>query len=145
MLQSFCARVRPWIAMAAAYALAIQMVLSAFVPSFAPAVAGDAFSVVCQSGHSDSRDGGGNASLRQTPGICCTLVYGSPAILGPDQVALAALEAPVSHVVRPCDEHILAHFFPVADILAALREPSWPVDPLMWGIDQPRENVDRVR
>jgi hypothetical protein len=112
MLQcgQYCARVRPWIAMAAAYALAIQMVLSAFVPSFAPAVAGDAFSVICHSGHSDGRDGGGKAPLRQTPGICCTLVCGSPAILGPDQAALAALEAPVSHVVRPCDEHILAHF-----------------------------------
>jgi hypothetical protein len=97
MLQSwqYCARVRPWIALAAAYALAIQMVLSAFVPSFAPAVAGDAFSVI--------------APLRQTPGICCTLVYGSPAILGPDQAALAALEAPVSHVVRPCGEQIVAH------------------------------------
>jgi hypothetical protein len=112
MLQSlqYCARARPWIAMAAAYAIAIQMVLSAFAPSIAPVVEGDAFSVICQSGRSDDRDGGGNAPLQQTPGTCCTLVYGSPAILGPDQSALAALEAPVSHVVRRCDGHILAHF-----------------------------------
>jgi hypothetical protein len=114
MLQpwQYYARGRPWIAFVAAYALALQTLLSAFAgPSFAADDVGDAFSIICQSGHSGDPQGGSNVPRRHAP-CCmfCTLACGSPAILGADQPALAALAAPVSDVVRPRDEHVMAFF-----------------------------------
>ncbi len=116
MLQSwqYCARVRPWIAMASAYLLAIQMALSAFVPATA-AIA------MVETGTARHRYGRRQAYAARW----CADRPQSLVLIKRHLLRLRRRSRTRSGHATNISWRI---FLPAADILAALREP---VDPLI--------------
>jgi hypothetical protein len=104
---------RPWIAMVAAYALALQVLLTGIAAGHVMAVgdapAGELF-VICHGGgdnSSDSRDLPDKLPVPRSPCVLCTLAHGS-AIL-PTHHGIATLDAlMVSNVVPRSDGRIIA-------------------------------------
>ena len=84
--------IRPWIAMAAAYAVALQLVLTAFGGPMhaADGLAGDAF-VVCLNGHDNGGDPG-QLPVHKSPCVLCAMAQGFSAI---SPVAQNAVAVPV--------------------------------------------------
>ena len=73
-------RIRPWVAMAAAYAVALQLVLTAFGGPMhaAGGLAGDSF-VVCLNGH-DNGGGPDQLPVHKSPCVLCALAQGFAAL-----------------------------------------------------------------
>ena len=91
-------RIRPWVAMAAAYAVALQLVLTAFGgPMHAvEGVAGDAF-VVCLNGH-DNGGGPDQLPVHKSPCVLCAMAQAFLAI-APVAANAPAVTVAVSAVV----------------------------------------------
>ena len=68
-------RIRPWVALAAAYAVALQMVVTAFIGPMhaADGIAGDAF-VVCL--NSDGGSDPGQLPVHKAPCVLCAMAQG---------------------------------------------------------------------
>src|SRR5262245_7133080 len=82
-------RIRPWVAMAAAYAVALHLVLTAFGGPMhaADGLAGDSF-VVCLNGH-DNGGGPDQRPVHKSPCVLCAMAQGFAAISPLAQNAVA--------------------------------------------------------
>ena len=91
-------RIQPWIAMAAAYAVALQLVLTAFGGPMhaAEGVAGDAF-VVCLNSHDNGGDPG-QLPVHKSPCVLCAMAQGFAAI-SPIAANASAIVVAVSAIV----------------------------------------------
>jgi Protein of unknown function (DUF2946) len=103
-LRRFRGRMRPWIAMAAAYALTLQVLLSGLAGAHAMAavsVAGDLF-VICHSSGDASADGQNapdQAPRPASPCVLCTLTKAPCAILPLGHVVVTIDAVAASNVV----------------------------------------------
>jgi hypothetical protein len=114
-LRKYRSRMRPWIAMVAAYALALQVLLSGIAGAHAMAGAGsasDALFVICH--------GGGDAPAHSqnipdqpprpaTPCVLCTLTSAPCAILPIDH-SIATIDVLAASIVGPREEGRIIEF-----------------------------------
>ena len=111
-LRRFRGRMRPWIAMAAAYALALQVLLSGLAGAHAMAagsVAGDLF-VICHGsgdGPADSQNVPDQAPRPASPCVLCTLTNSPCAILPLDHIVVTMDVVAASNIVPRKDGRII--------------------------------------
>jgi hypothetical protein len=113
MLQALrdCARRRSWIQIAAAYAVALQMLLIGFVGGAVDAGGNDAFPIICQSGgHGSGQGGGGNGggNTHQSPCVLCAVAHVA-AILDTGEPTLTATVVAASDL-PPSENSLTATF-----------------------------------
>ena len=109
MLQQIrdCARGRPWIAIAAAYAVALQMVFGGLGVA-SSAGSADTFSIICQNGgHSGNEDGGGSLPVHQSPCVLCAVAHVSVILNGGHPADAVAGPAVDSDLVPPPRDDLL--------------------------------------
>ena len=111
-------RLRPWIAMAAAYAFALQILLSGVLTSQLAAAdngsAGGQF-FICHGSDGSPDDGLGGAGQpqgHQPPCLLCVLAGGSPAVLPAAHAAVIFVAKMVSQIVPGNNDRIFEYHSP---------------------------------
>jgi Protein of unknown function (DUF2946) len=109
-------RLRPWVALVAAYALALQVVFSGVVATrlmAADGAAAGAQFAICHSGNGSADDGpGGTDAPPQAHCLLCVLAGASAAILPAAQVGGILVVEPVSRVVAGKTDRIIEYHSP---------------------------------
>lgn len=113
---------RSWLAVATAFALALQTLLSGVAATHLDPSAGSSFSeafAICH-GNGGSADGGqddgtGKSPSQQSSCIFCTLVRAAPAVLPTDHCIAFIDSALASAVVPPNDGEAVAYQFPTTN------------------------------
>jgi hypothetical protein len=107
-------RVTPWIAVAIAYALVFQLLLSSFAIAQVQNAASDDIFVICYGGGDGAGDHGSPSQVpaHQTPCLLCTLAKGAVAILPLDHVAATRDVRLASAIVFPSQDAVVRHHSP---------------------------------
>jgi hypothetical protein len=114
-LRKYGSRMRPWIAMVAAYALALQVLLSGIAGAHAMAGAGsspDTLFVICHGsgdGPADSQNMPDQPPRPATPCVLCTLTSAPSAILPIDH-SIATIDVVAASILGPRDEGRIIEF-----------------------------------